>query len=164
HIRLRKISCGTTSRNAVRNNHEVSRHSLLALEVADQIHARALLQTCRANIRGIQKNDAPPVVNAAITIVQSVDRGVELVMTADRHHQILVGLQLMMRQIMDSKNCATAWRVENALARRARKMKAAGLSHAQVVVVKARHNSLDMIPDQIVIGNERLPIDSRASP
>ena len=65
-----------------------------------------------------------------------------------------------MRQRVNGKDGASARRVEDALARWIGKMKAPRVPHAPIGVVKPRHDARDVLSDPIVIGDERLPVDT----
>ena len=60
-----------------------------------QVNELALLQPGVLYIFRIHKDDASPVIDATVPIIKTVDRGVELVVAANRHHQILARLEFM---------------------------------------------------------------------
>src|ERR1043166_349414 len=91
HIRFREISRGATARNVIGHDAKTARYSLLTVVIADQIHDLSCLKSAQVNVFGIQKHDAPPVSNSAITIVKPINRRIELVMTSHGHHQELIG-------------------------------------------------------------------------
>ena len=86
HIRFRKISRCAAARDAVRNNSEAMRDALFTLKVANKIDNLSVMKTVNPNIVWIHKHDSPPVVNSAIAIVEAVNRRIELIVTAHRHH------------------------------------------------------------------------------
>ena len=114
----------------------------------------------KLNVFGIQENHAPAVVNSAIAIVQTVNRRVELIVAAHRHHQKLIRLQIDFRQRMNGEVRFTIVRVELPVANWIRQIEAARLSHARVVIVEIRNDVLDVFADAIVIANQSVPIDT----
>ena len=101
-------------------------------------------------------------MNAAITIFQPIDGRVELIVTANGHHQKLAGEQIMSWQFVDRKVGAAGRRLENAFARWTGQVKPAPLTHSFIVLFKAGDDVLDVIADAIVIGDEFFPVDRGA--
>ena len=78
---------------------KLPRDTFFAIEVADQIDNLSVFQLADDRMSsGFKKHHAPAVVNPAIAIVETVDRSVELIVTAHRHHQKLIRLQIDFRQ------------------------------------------------------------------
>ena len=67
--------------------------ALLTHEMAGEIHHLPLLQTCFADIVRVQEDNTATVINAAVTITQTIDRRVELIVRTDRHHQVMAAAQ-----------------------------------------------------------------------
>ena len=129
----------------------MSRHAVLTFEVTNQINRLPVLKAGKLNIFPVQKNHPPPVANAAVVIVQSVDRCVELIVAAHCQHQELVRLQIDLRQRMNREMRAAVFGFEFPSTDWIRQIEPAGLSHAGVVVFKARHHVLDVISNEIII-------------
>src|SRR6516165_497622 len=92
HIGLGKISRNTTSRNRVGSDQESIRLPFVAFEVTGDVDRLPLDRSSGSHVLRIHKNHSSPVVDATIAIVQSIDRGVELIMAADRHQDVLTGI------------------------------------------------------------------------
>src|SRR5262249_39108670 len=97
HIRFWKISRDAPPGNAVRHNREAARQARLPLVVAEQIDTHARFKPTRADVLIIHKHHTTSVPNSAVTIVESVNRSIELIVTAYGHHQELIRLQLYFR-------------------------------------------------------------------
>src|SRR5712664_2927964 len=136
----------------------MSRYSLFAFKVADQIDDLSLLQTSNTDVVAVQQHDAPAVMNTAIAIVQPVDRRVELIVAANGHQQKLARLQIVYRQIVNSKHSPAARRFEHTLVNRIGQVKTAGLPHSLVVVSKAGNDSFDVVANPIIVSKQSLPI------
>ena len=100
---------------------------------------------------GIKKHNAPAVVNPARTIVQTVNRSVELIVASHRHHQKLARLQIDFRQRMNGEVRFIVFRDELAFSNWIRQIKAAGFTHTRVVIVEIRDDVFDVFADAIVI-------------
>src|ERR1043166_287652 len=103
HVRFRKIGRGAATRNVVSDDPELAGDACLTFVVADQIDNLSGRKTTQVNVFRIQKYDAPAVVNAPITIVEPVNRRIELIVTAHGHHQELTGLKIDPRQRMNGE-------------------------------------------------------------
>src|ERR1700719_3513375 len=86
-IGLRIVGRGVTHRGGIGHDEEIVGSSYLHAPVAigvlgDQIHPLALRQSHDGDVVGIDENDpsAPPY--ATVAVVETIDRGVVLVMTA----------------------------------------------------------------------------------
>jgi len=79
----------------------VPRNSFLAFITANQIDCCTRLKAAQPNVIWIKKNHPASVANTAIPIVQSIDRRIELIVTAHRHHQEFSRLQINLRQRMN---------------------------------------------------------------
>ena len=95
--------------------------------MADQITRAGPALIRLPECRRIQKHHAPPSSNPPIAIVQPIDRRIELIVTAHRHHQELAGLQIMPRQIMNGKLRASTGVLKTPLPRGVRQIESAGL-------------------------------------
>ncbi len=127
----------------------MARHALLAFKVARQINHLSRPQPGPRHVLRIEKDDAPPAPNSAITIIEPVDRRVELIVAADRHHQILIGREIMARDVMHCEMSASRRRSEIPFARGVRQVEAARLAHAPVIVIEARNDARDVVADAI---------------
>ena len=102
HIGFWIVSRRTPPRDLVWHNDEVIRHSLLAFKVARQIDYLSLERDlARAHVFRIKQHDTTLVVDAAIAVVETVDRGVELVVAPDRHHHKLLWCDLVIRNLVN---------------------------------------------------------------
>src|SRR5580765_8406956 len=97
--------------------------------------------------------------DSAIAIVLAIDRCVELIVAAYRGQQELAVPHAVLRKRMDRKPRARRWRIECALARPVREIKAARLTNTGIVLGESRYDVLDVFPNAIVIAGEPLPID-----
>src|SRR5262249_47753635 len=131
-------------------------------EMAYQVYNLSRVQAHGGDVFLVQENDAPPVTDAAIAIVQRVSRGIKLIVTANWHHQNLIWAKIVCRQILDSELGLAACRVKKALASRVGKMEAAGATHSPVVVVKPRHSFFDRVANLVVVTGQVFPIDGGA--
>src|SRR5947208_14372509 len=94
-------------RNTIRHDNKPARDALFAFKVTREIDDLAVLQTVSADIFRIQEDHPPAVANPAITIVETVDRRIELIVAAHRHHQELSRLQVNPLHIVDAETRAT---------------------------------------------------------
>ena len=67
--------------------------TLFALKMTGEIDEFSLLEPGFAHVVRVHENDSSAVVNAPVSIVEAVDRCIELVVAPDRHHPVLSGLQ-----------------------------------------------------------------------
>jgi hypothetical protein len=65
--------------------------ALLPFVVARDVHDRTVLEPTLAHVVGVHEHHAAPVANSPVSVVQSVDRRIELVVTADRRQHELPG-------------------------------------------------------------------------
>src|SRR5689334_21190806 len=130
--------------------------------MADQVYNLSRSQARPDDVCFVKKDNAAPVADAAIAIVFSVDRSIKLVMTANCHHQKLIRAEIVLWQLVHGKVRLTRLRVEDAITRGVRKMEAAGLAHAFIVVVEAGHDALDRVANLSVVARELFPVNGRA--
>src|SRR5947207_8721529 len=110
----------------------------------------------------VQQYYAPAIANAAISIVQTIDRGIKLIVTANGHHQKLARFQIMHGQRMNSEYGFAARGLEDPLASGVSKMESARLTHPLIVVFKPGNHTLDQFANAIIVRNQSFPIDSRS--
>lgn len=90
-IGLWKIGGQALPGDAVRDQTKIFHHPGFALIVRDQIHPFAFLKFSRLPVERVDENHFSPVEDSAIAVIWSVDGGVVLVMTSNRHQKKLVG-------------------------------------------------------------------------
>ncbi len=133
--------------------------------LTDDIYRVAGFITQIGHIFRIHENHTPFAVHPAIAIVHAVDRGVVLVMRAERLQDeqaatIARALKLrLFRQCAAEELRLASGRVPLTLARGISQIEAARLAHARVVVFEARDHGGDVIADEIVVVREPQPID-----
>src|SRR2546423_7515379 len=163
HVGLWKVSCSATARDLNRRDHKVSGDAFLAVKMTGQVDQLSLLQARSLHILQVHKNNPPPVVDAAITIVQAIDRGVELIVTAHRRHQILSRLRLERFQLGNDELCLTGRRIElSSVASIVRQVENI-LAYSDIETLEAGNDMFDVIPNSIVVRDETLPIDTAAA-
>src|SRR5262249_17787382 len=119
----------------------------------------------------VQEHDHAAAEDAAIAIVEAVDRRVVLVVAAQRgepQHRGTVGLAVLAKDqwifrdpFMQPEVGRAGRRIPHQLARRIRKVESARLAYAGVVVAEwNRKDLLDAMADQVVIRLERTPLDA----
>src|ERR1041385_9372964 len=97
YVRFWKIFCRTTPRNAVGHHTETAGHALYSVITANQIDHLPFLERRRAHVITIQEHDTSSIVNSAIPIIEPVNRRVELIVTAHRHHEKFTWFQFGFR-------------------------------------------------------------------
>ncbi len=103
----------------------------------------------------VEKHDATSFGNAAVPVIVSVDRCVELIVAADGCQQQPAFRQTSCSGIsVDGKFGAFRVRVELALVRIVGKIKSAGLSNARIILGKPGHHMLDVLANAIIIFNQ----------
>ena len=138
------------------------RLALLAFVVPGEIDELTRLEVLVFHVVRVHEDDAPAVIDAAITVVQTVDRGVELVVAADRHHDELTRLEFVPRDRINGELRLADTVVEFAfIARLVRQIKDV-LRDALVVALEAGDHALDAVADLAVVGDEFLPRNRRA--
>src|SRR2546430_1477698 len=98
-------------------------------------------------------------MHAAIAVVQTVDRGGELVMAPHGRHDDLARVELVVGNRVDGEIRFAGIRAVDVLARRIRQVEAAGMPDPGVVVIAARDDFGDPVAHQVVVVGPREPID-----
>jgi hypothetical protein len=117
-----------------------------------------MVQAQHVQIDLIGKNDVAPPGYPAIAVVQTIDRRIILIMTADCGEQKRAGLRRFGMGMGDELRLA-AGRVPDALAGTDGQAEAAGFTHAAVEVVEIGIDLLDLVADQVVMADHAIPID-----
>ena len=92
-----KVRARTSAGDVVRDDPEVARGARLAAEVAGEIDVHTFVQTEGLDVLGIEQDDAAVAFQAAVAVVEAVERRVVLVVAAHGHHQKLAGFQFVAR-------------------------------------------------------------------
>ena len=103
-VGLGKLSRGAAPRDGVGRDHEAGRDALLAAEVAGEIDELALREAERGDVVGVEEDHAAAVKNSAVAIIEAVDRRVELIVRADRHHHEMTGRDIFARDAVRGEN------------------------------------------------------------
>ncbi len=131
--------------------------------MAGKIDELALLQACFFHVLRIHENHAPAVVDAAITIIEAVDRGVELIVRANRHHDVLAGPDFVARDLRYDEFRLSDLVIKYPLvARLVRQIKDVAMN-AFVEILETRDDVFDVIANAIVVRVELFPIDGRTT-
>ena len=121
------------------------------------IYGLPLYESRLFHIITIHKDDPATVVDSAIPIIQSVDRGVELVMTANGRQHVLARLN---RQWLDRINCE--FRLSGlcsefaTISRRIWKIKSP-LSNSFIEALKTGNDVFNLSPNEAIIGSPFFP-------
>ena len=113
---------------------------VLAFEVTGQVGKLPLPQSRVAHVCPVYKGHSPAVITPPITIIETVDGGTALVVTADGHHPILPGLETIGFDFMrgDLRLARLVWEF-SAMADRVWQMKAA-LANPRVEIFEKRES------------------------
>src|SRR6516164_2537306 len=162
HVSLGKIGRDATTRNRIGRDEKSIRMALIAFEMARDIDRLALHKSCHPHILRIHENDSSPVVDAAIAIVQTIDRCVELIVTTHRHQNILAGINGKKINLVDGEICLSSrcrklppvpwgiWQIEDSF------------RYPMIEMFEARNHLLDFVPNQIVVGGPSRPFQLRS--
>jgi len=144
--------------------------AFFTLIVAGEIDELALLQTRVPHVFGIHEDDAPSVEDAAIAIAEAIDRGVELVVRTNRHHDVLARPDRERLDLGNDEFRLPFLVVEFALIARFVGQIEDVAPDAGIEVFQARHDVLDVIANVVVVGGDlsqstvvRVPSVARAS-
>src|SRR5215831_11728795 len=110
-----------------------------------------------------EEQDAALAVYTAITVVEGVDRCVELVVTSDRgqpQHVRIILVRILLESGKDEEVRLARWRVPDALACGGRQVESAPLSNARIEILEDRKYRFDGVTDPIVVRDHFLPIDA----
>src|SRR5271156_1255345 len=140
HIGLRIVGGGAPTGNCIGNDGEARCLADLSLKVTADVHDLTSLQIPFLHINRIQKESPPAAKDAAIAIVQSVDRGVELIVAANGRQQKFAGLQLMLRDWTNGKLRLAGACLENALLRGIRQIEKSLTGKSRVEVLESRND------------------------
>src|SRR5205823_14877147 len=99
----------------------------------------------------VEKDDAPSIVDSPIAIIEAVDGRVELVVAANRHHQKLSIFERVARERVHCKLRTSGRGLEFTLTRSVRKIKTSRLTHAPIVIFKARNDARDCGANQVIV-------------
>ena len=101
------------------------------------------------------------MIYTAVAIAESIDRRVELIVRADRHHQVLAGCEVVpVDPRYDELRLACAVVELAFIARLIGQVKDVALDPL-VEVLEARDDVLDVVADSVVVCCEPSPIDCR---
>src|ERR1039458_7241600 len=102
--------------------------------------------------------------NAAIAVVLSVDRGVELVVAADAHHQQFAGAKIVRGEGMQEKVGLAGLGAELLLVSGGvGQIKPAGFADSFVVGLESGNDVFDVLADAIVVGAASHPVNFGAA-
>jgi len=82
---------------------ELPRDAPLAGEVARDVNPCPSRPAARREIRRTHEHHAPAAMHAAIAVVQTEDGGVELVVAPDRHQEVVIPLESVVRYGCDGE-------------------------------------------------------------
>ena len=125
------------------------------------LHDVAMRQVLRGQILLADEQHVAPPEHAAVAVVEAVDGRVVLVMAAQRGQlqHIRPGHRRVLRQPVEGDELRLAgFGVPDPLGRAQRQTEAAGVADARIVVLEVRIDGLDLVADQIVIGDQPPPI------
>ena len=75
----------------------------MAFVVADDVHHVAFGEVPLLHIQLIHEHDASSGLDAPVPVIQSIDGGIVLIVTADGHHEQLIRCQVQVRHWMDGE-------------------------------------------------------------
>ena len=104
-IGFREISGDAGSRNFIGNNSKIPDLSKITIITANKIDHALSLDPPLAHIIRIHEDYTSTSIDAAISIVKTVDCGVELIMGSNRHHQKLALFKLDWIHWMNGEVC-----------------------------------------------------------
>jgi hypothetical protein len=126
--------------------------------MAHDVNSIPVHETTGRHVLSMHKHDSTKIIDTAIAVVEIVDGGVVLVVTANGHHQQLPVFKLEIREWVDCKVGSPGRRREPSLARAIGKGETSGLTDPIVVPLKSRDRRLDEVSNPIVVPRERGPV------
>ena len=129
--------------------------AVIVVEIDDVVGLEVLL----FDVVRVKKDDAPFVEDPAIAVVQSIDGGVELVMTPDGHHHEFTGLEFGEGGGGNIELSFTIGGIEFSGARGVRQIEAAGFAYALIVLIETRDGAFEVVTDGVIVLFVGVPID-----
>ena len=118
--------------------------------MAGQVDKLSFAQTRLGDIFAVQEHDPPPLMDAAVAIIQPVDCRVVLIVRADRHHQEFTGRQPLADQAVNLEFSLAAASSEIPIPGAVRQTESARNAHATVVILASGNHRGDVIADAAV--------------
>ncbi len=135
-VGLGVVGSGRSPRDVIFDDAEVQRasHALVAVPEREQIDYVAVVESERGDVVAVQEHHPSPALDSPVPITEPVDRGVELVVTAQRLQQqmslgYLQDLDGGERELPSPRLCLKG----SAVARRVRKDEPTGSSNVDLV-------------------------------
>jgi hypothetical protein len=130
----------------------------VALEMTGKIDKLTLLQSGLPHVVRVHENDSPPIVNAAVAIIETVNGCIELIVAADGRHPVMAGLQRLSLNSMDGEfGLPLLVREIAPVAGRMWQMKES-FANALVEVFETRNDAGDGLADAVVTSDHVVPI------
>lgn len=158
-VGFRKVGRQTASWDGVRHDSKTSSDTFYAAGGIDEIDDFARFKAESYGVLGVNKNNAPLMIDATIAIIEAVDGGVELVVAAKGHHQKLIRLKFGIGEGRNAELGLAARGGETPFTIWVWQVKATGLADTGIVVFEAGDGFFDRVPDVIVMRAEGFPID-----
>ncbi|CAL2062578.1 exported protein of unknown function [Streptomyces murinus] len=166
HIGLRVVRRRAAPGRRVEHHPETGRPPLHAVPpLAHQIHVRPLGEPERTRVLGVHQHHPAAARDAPVAVVQAVDRGVVLVVRAQRlQQQPPLGQFGVLHRRRGEVRLAGGGRETALVARRVRQRETAGPGHPRVEVPEPRDHPCDPVADGRVVLLELLPRHHAALP
>src|SRR5207342_1288574 len=102
------------------------------------------------NVAGVKEDDTATVIDAAVAIIEAVDRRVELIVRANRHHQVMAGREIVPVDLRDDEPRLAFAIVELAsIARLIGQIKDVALDPL-IEILETGNDMLNMVADTVV--------------
>ena len=92
YVGFGEVGGGAALWDAERNDNELPGDALYTIMKIEEVYNIPGMETTAGHILGVHEDDPALVVHTPVTVVEAVDGGIELVVAADGHHDVLAVL------------------------------------------------------------------------
>ena len=164
HICLREVTREAPARNLIGNDAEIVCASFGSVVVTHDVHCITVGKLVCGDVIRIHQHHAPTVTNAAVAVVKTIDRGVELIVRPDGGHDELARTNRQLWNVVDSEFRLAIRSAELTLVADCMwQFKAIRLANPRIHLFKARNNPCDTCANSIIISHISAPIDTERS-
>jgi hypothetical protein len=135
-------------------HHEPRREPFHAAKVACKVDKLALDEMLFRHVVLVHEYDAATIIDSAVPVIQAVDRGVELIVRADRHHYELIRFKRPPREYVHCEIRLSRRRMEPPLITGTVRQIKGALFYPLIEAREARDNALYVIANQVVVARE----------
>ncbi len=154
-----EVRGGAALRRGVGHQAELVRLPVLAAEGADHIHQVAVLEAQLGQVLGVHQDHAAAARDAAVPVIQAVERGVVLVMAADGlQHQVPLRRAQVLQRADREPATADVCLEGPGVPRRVGQDKTVFGPDTGVEILEPRKDPRDVVPHHVVILGHSLPV------